>query len=258
MKATIDSARMELRSIMDLKDKKIGNIVVAALYAQKQVDKDLTEYVLPIVEQWFNENKEDVMGSGSHDEVFEEQLKDLVDRILQAYQTPKIDLDVFDDAKYDFTEVDREQLVIDMQFFLLHLNSLSPKLVEGMDACRLDSKYVGDIHERCEREAKELGRFCDYHNNFVLKHTCGMGYTFNSQRECVAECPKHFRKLNDTYCQKPMISSVMNLETGNPGCGSLHRRFGHLCIPSCPIGWADYGSWCRRPRFTPKHYFLVK
>ena len=258
LRTFIQKQKEELNLTMQLNHKKLGNTVTAALFGEFLTGKDWTEYILPKIEEWYDLNKQKLKESGNHDEVFGGLLKDLVDLILAEIKQPVEEIDLIQDSLYELTEDDISDLIDNMETLLLHYNSWSDDLKLAMDQCALNQSTIPAVFETCEKEAGKLHKSCEKLNPFVLRQSCGLGYTFNHQHECVAECPTGFYRFNDSYCLKPEVYSLNRNEAKETKCKPLHRQFAHLCVPVCPLGWTDHGSWCQRPRHAVKHYLLVQ
>jgi len=254
----IINQKEEIGLTIKVNDKKFGNIVIAALYGQYIVDKDWVDYIVPIIEEWFDESKDEVKKSGNHDDVFDMQLKNLVDMILNRFKESEITVDLVQDQLIDFSDNENLEIINDIKTLMMHYNSWDDELKTVMDKCALTKESIKDVYIGCEEDAKFNNRSCEKFNPFVLRQSCNYGYTFNKQNECIAECPTGFYVFNDSYCLKPKIYSLNSLDKKSTECKPLHRRFAHLCVPTCPLGWEDHGSWCLRPKHEAKYYILVQ
>lgn len=255
LKNEIDMKKQELSPDLNLKHKRVGNIVVAAIYGMYKSDKNWNYAIVPIISTWYNDKKKKVKIAPHHED-FLPYLEDLVDRILRKTEEPKLVTDIIKETLYEFTESEVEELKFDIETLVLHYNSWDKMLMDDMRRCELSSEVMNEVHAKCEVESQARNSYCQIFNPFVLIQGCSSGYSPN-QRECIADCPMGFIALNDTYCLKPAISSIKDHKNPKADCEYLHRRVAHLCIPACPLGWEDHGSHCLRPRYHNKHYLLI-
>jgi len=251
----IDERVAKMDAQVELTEEQKSNLVIAAQWGESVSGKDWDSEVAPIVQEWYGNNKGGIE-SAATTEQFGAHLEDLYNEIVkQPLKTePSVEVDL--EMQFEFTENEVAAFEADIETIVLHYHSLEKDLQAEMDKCAMKEEHTHIIKDKCKRRSPNRSP-CVPYNPFVIIERCNQDYVLNAHRECVAACPQGFVERGDSLCKKPEITmlSVKDLEAGE--CPSLHRRFDHLCIPMCPLGWTDYGATCRRPRYAAQHYTLL-
>ena len=245
-----------LGKLFSIKEKKIDAIVVSAKLANQVVEKNWDEAIVPMIQDWYVDEQDTIEENKIGSEKFSISLNKLVSQIFAQHKSNELqkEVEMIEQDISQLSENDQQDLLDNINSVIINFDLFDGQLKNGLYRCKLERNYLEDVYQLCEERAEATGRSCQLHNPFVLKLACGLDATENNGDECVSNCPVGFSIFNDRFCKKPEVF-IIKEETD---CGSNYRRYENLCVPVCPVGWRDAGSWCQRPREAVEYFWLVK